>query len=223
MVTGVAGAVLVTEQRRKNLDQRAQQVSNQVAQAEQSLKQLEAVESRRKQVIDKARTSAALIETIPQSLIIAMVTNKLPEGAALIDYQMKTRELQSQIILAKAQEKKIKPLAKKKAGAEEPPKPLGPPRIETTLELTGIAWSDMQVAEFVANLNRSPLLENVDLQYAKEHEQDGEQLRLFEVHAKLADDADNDPQFLAAISSQRQDNAGKRYAPVPLDFRQKQR
>ena len=62
---------------------------------------------------------------------------------------------------------------------------LEPVQWETTIEITGISPTDMQVAEFIANLNKSTLLAEVNLVYSEEHEVQEENVRKFKLEVIL--------------------------------------
>ena len=51
--------------------------------------------------------------------------------------------------------------------------------METTLEIEGLANSDLQVADLIANLNRSRLFSQVNLLFSEEHEEQDVVLRRF--------------------------------------------
>jgi len=191
VVAGVASGLAVTEHRRRKLDQYAQQIRSKVTQAQESLKQLDAVEARRKEVWAKARTSASLVDPLPQSLVIAMITNHLPEGAVLVDYDMRTKQISShstETQKTKSRNKRLRQPVKDTAALANTP-----PKLQTTFDMMGMAGSDLAVAQFVANLNSAPLIEQVNLRFSKEFESDGVLVRSFMVSAALRGDVPSVP------------------------------
>src|SRR5205085_3631251 len=66
------------------------------------------------------------------------------------------------------------------------------PRIyDVTMHATGVAQTDVQVAQFVSKLNRSPLLQDVNLLVTEEFTapKDNEKLRKFQIEMTLNPDA----------------------------------
>lgn len=179
---GVAGAFLVTEQRRHALNQRAARIEQEIDEARKSLQQLEQTQSRRKQISAKAQAAATLIETLPQSLVVALATNNLPEEMMITGYQMKTTTNKTSSDVKKSS-KKRKSKKKKKQSSDQASAPL--PQSTTKIAVTGLARDDSQVAEYVAKLNESRLLKRVDLRFCKEYDLDGVTMREFQVTGTL--------------------------------------
>jgi hypothetical protein len=59
------------------------------------------------------------------------------------------------------------------------------PAVETTLEIEGIAPSDIEVASYIANLSGSILLDTVELIQSKEQEIDGVKFRQFRLRSVI--------------------------------------
>ena len=189
---GVAAGVFITEQRRGTVERMMEDVTAQIDLAQGSLQQLEQVRARRKEVLSKARTSAALIEVLPQSLVIALVSNRLPEGVSLVSYEVQTKEIKPPV--DKDQSSKSVKKTSLQTKTKAVPKKTGPPQMKTIIELTGRAQTDLQVARYVEALSESILLSHVDLLYSKELEDEGLVLRDFKVTAQLA------PETLASMT-----------------------
>ena len=71
----------------------------------------------------------------------------------------------------------------------EAAKPAAPPKTETTIEFTGLAPTDLQVAKLIANLNKSPLFSQVNLKLSEEHKFANEVIRRFQLQLVLDQDA----------------------------------
>ncbi|MCY2925072.1 MAG: hypothetical protein NT031_06465, partial [Planctomycetota bacterium] len=59
-----------------------------------------------------------------------------------------------------------------------------------TIEVKGLAATDMEVARFIAELARCPLIRSVDLGYSQQRSLAGDSLREFLVRVELKEDAD---------------------------------
>jgi Tfp pilus assembly protein PilN len=185
VMTGVVGAYVVTQGHKKAKDMESAQVGKELQAMHESLKQVDALETKKKQMEEKAAVSAMLIEPVPRSLLLAIITNHMPEGVSLTDYKLATKE-----IVDKNAEAAKKTAARDKksrlsgAGAAETAEP-SCPQTQTLIELTGLAQNDIQVANFIANLNRSKLLGQVDLGMSKEYKISEETLRQFKLNVIL--------------------------------------
>ena len=69
---------------------------------------------------------------------------------------------------------------------QQPP----PPSTEVAVDLVGLAPTDGQVAAFISELGKSPLLTDVNLVYSEEFKNNDEVLRRFRVEMKINPDAD---------------------------------
>ena len=74
----------------------------------------------------------------------------------------------------------------------------GPPQPEAkqydvTMKLGGIAYTDVQVAQFIRKLNESKLLKDVNLVITDQLDKDGEQLRKFQIESTLDPNAEMIP------------------------------
>jgi len=123
-------------------------------------------------MINKAENTASLLERIPRSYLLAMVTNALPEQASL-----------SQMTLNR---KKIISSGSKGKG----------PETVLGFTITGLAATDIDVARLIANLARDPITTNVDLVFSQEKDVDVERfdrkftVRNFKIDVGLDVDAD---------------------------------
>ena len=190
VMAGVAGGVIVTEKRQKNMNDREELVKRNYVKATESLKQMETLEKKKEQMMKKATISAALMEMVPRSLLIALVTNDLPGGVSLLEYNLKTKAVKKRTVKKKSRvrskNKRARNSAEDNAKAEEFTMP---DKMETTIEIEGLANSDLQVADLIANLNRSELFGQVNLLFSEKHEMEDMLLRRFRLLILLDPDA----------------------------------
>ena len=212
----VAAGVVVTEQRRRQVGRSAADISIQVEQAQKSLQQLDAVQARRRQVLEKAKASAALIEPLPQSLVLALLTNRLPEGAVVTSYRMKSKEIACPA--SSNQVRKPAKLAGAATTASAPAAAPAPPKLQTIVELTGLASSDMQVAQYVQSLNDCRLIEQVNLPFSKEYDYQGITMRQFRITAQLRRDGQTNPADLDEARNLGVSASGRKSALLCLLF-----
>jgi Tfp pilus assembly protein PilN len=118
-------------------------------------------------MLSKAEQTAELMEKVPRSYILATVTNALPDRVSLNKLAMDTTMIVTR-------------------GARKS----GNSQVTVQLKITGYAPTDVQVARFIANLARNPLMEAVELVYTEEQEFEEDVVREFEVTVDLKRGAD---------------------------------
>ena len=185
----LAATLAITEKRQRKMNLREEQVRDKFVQAGEDLKQVQILEQKKKQMMQKAHVSASLMETVPRSLLLATITNNLPTGVSLIVYDLKTK-----IDKPKATSRLIKSRNKRQTrsrasqAAANPSTPSAE-KVSTSVEIEGLAGNDLQVARFIANLNVSDLFEQVNLIFSEEHDYRKESLRRFKIMIVLDPDA----------------------------------
>ncbi|MBN1846392.1 MAG: PilN domain-containing protein [Sedimentisphaerales bacterium] len=192
VLAGVGCGFAITEQRQGRIDARVRDVTEKMQKASEALKQLEVLEGKRMEMIQKATISASLMEPVPRSLLLATATNDLPAGVSLTEFKLVSKEIKAQPTYtkgksARSRNKKAAPAAA--AGPSDAKQAVEPLQWDTTIEITGLAPTDMQVAEFIANLDRSPLFRQVNLLYSEEHEVEEEMVRQFKLDLLLDPEA----------------------------------
>jgi len=193
VMVGVVGGFAITEKRKKGMDDRMAQINKQMKQASESLKQLEVLEGKRQQMMNKASLSASLMESVPRSLILATVTNDLPEGVSLTEFKLSSKDitpLPADLVkkTSKSRSKNTKSKTAKE-GAEPENEEIIPQKWQTIVEITGLAPTDIQVAELLENLQTSKLIQEANLMYSEEHETEDEIVRHFQLLLNLDPEA----------------------------------
>jgi Tfp pilus assembly protein PilN len=152
--------------------------------ASRQIDDLKQLEQRKTSLLHKVELSAALLERVPRSNVLARLTNNLPEHASLTSMTMQLEVM------------KMKP-KKAVAGADDTPSAGGKnqPRVVTPkrlrFRLDGLAETDVEVAEYISRLHADPLFENVDLQFSEAFPyQEGVTMRRFQMLLLLSEDAE---------------------------------
>ena len=188
VLAGVGCGFAITEKRQGRIDQRVEDISRQMRKASESLKQLDVLEGKRTEMMKKATISASLMEPVPRSLLMATTTNDLPAGVSLTEFKLISKNVQSRPTAGKSRSSRSRNKKSRntsRAKNDTGKQTIEPVQWETTIEITGIAPSDMQVAEFIANLNKSTLFAEVNLVYSEEHEMQEENVRKFKLEVIL--------------------------------------
>src|SRR5262249_22523305 len=136
------------------------------------------------------------------SYLLAEFTNALPPGVSLMDFVMESKRRNppagagasgsgSSGANATFQQRQAVNDAKKKkdtAGATPETK-----EYDVNMKLTGMAQTDVQVAQFIRKLNESKLLKDVNLVISDEFTKDNESLRKFQIECSLDPKAEVQP------------------------------
>ena len=158
--------------------------------ASRQIDDLKQLEERKTSLLHKVELSAALLERVPRSNVLARLTNHLPEHTSLTSMTMQLEVM------------KMKP---KKADAGDTPSAGGKPatgaagktqpRVVTAkrlrFRLDGLAETDVEVAEYISRLHADPLFANVDLQFSEAFPyQPDVTMRRFQMSLLLSEDAE---------------------------------
>ena len=188
---GVACGFVVTERRQSAMDGRVRGVNLEMRQASESLKQLELLESKRQEMMCKASVSASLMEPVPRSLILATITNSLPTAVSLEEIGLTSKKVQPPNSAGSRTKKRNKRQVQtdQKKQQETKKEVAEPQKWDTQFKVSGVAQTDLQVAQLISQLNKSPLFKEVNLLYSEEYEKEHEMLRSFALQVVLSPDA----------------------------------
>ncbi len=159
-------------------------VNAKMARMQESIQKFEELQTKRKEMMRTALTTAELLEPVPRSVVLASLTNNLPAGVSLLKVGLVQKEPAkgSQPVAARnryqaAQEQQASPEAEMRISPEK--------QVETHLEIEGVSPSDLQVAAYIERLGSSVLLTDVALVESKEKKVDSTSFRQFKLTAML--------------------------------------
>ncbi len=176
VLTGVVGAVIVSDDSTSHTLQVRDQVNASYIDAARLIDQLQQLRGQKTALLARAEQASSLLERVPRSYILGVITNACPPYMSLLAVNLETREVQA----GSDAEKKI---TKFEAAVQRRFKETRPTVVE--MQITGLAATDVQVARFIASLARNPLLGSVDLVYSEEKIVDLEPVRQFQVKLEL--------------------------------------
>lgn len=176
VLAGVVGAVIVSDDSTSHTLQVRDQVNASYADAAKLIDQLTQLRQQKASLLARAEQASGLLERVPRSYILGVITNACPQYMSLLAVNLETREVQA----GSDAEKKA---TKFEAAAQRRFKEARPTVVE--MQITGLAPTDVQVARFIADLARNPLLGSVDLVYSEEKIVDLEPVRQFQVKLEL--------------------------------------
>jgi len=183
VLIGVIGAWLVSEQSRRRTLEVRDRVDASYADAVRLIDQMKELQSQRAKMLAKAEVASSLVERVPRSYLLAQIANALPTGACLVEFSLVPKEVR---VAATPAEPRASAKFSRAAKGADP----GERRLVGLIEIVGRAATDVQVAQFMANLLRQPLLDSVELGYSEEKIIDRTPLREFKITMILKPNVD---------------------------------
>jgi Tfp pilus assembly protein PilN len=178
---GIASTFWITERSMRDVENRAVNVDKQFTDAARSIDQVNQMKAQQRKIVRQAELAASLVEKVPRSNLLAEFTNALPSGMSLLDFSLDSR--------VKVNPSMATPMGKRAAAAAAaagqaapggPPQP-EPVKYDVYLKLTGIADTDVQVAQFMSKLAESKLVSDVRLMISDTFKQKDREMRRFQI------------------------------------------
>jgi Tfp pilus assembly protein PilN len=187
VLMGTIGAVLM--QARKHAQERSltRTTDHQMDEVARRIEQLEELQQRKGVMMRKARVTSMLIERIPRSVILAELINNMPTALSLTELELDTRVVRD----AAPKAKTAMDRAKDKARAnliEADEIEIIPTSV--TMNLAGIAPTDVQVAQFITALNRHEMFRDVNLLVTETATIEEQTMRRFRIELTVNQDLD---------------------------------
>ena len=158
-------------------------VNQRMAQTQETMKQLDELQAKRREMMKTALTTAELLEPVPRSILLAALTNNLPSGVSLMDLNLIQKEPK------KTAQPAVSHFQSVQTGMKDVQERLSIEQLlETHINIEGIATSDLQVADYIKKLTVSNLLDNVYLVESKEYKVEDSTFRRFKLTAMLKQD-----------------------------------
>jgi hypothetical protein len=181
VLTGVVAAWVVSWQQYHDVVRHQRQVRAQFEEAAKRLEQFEKLQAQREQMIHKAQVTGTLIERVPRSVLLAELINSMPPNLSLLDMKVDTKVISrpQPPVTAMARARNQKQVA------AAPVKPQ-PPETQVTIVLTGVAPTDVQVAQFMSSLGGNVMFANQHLGFSEESKIKDQSMRKFRVDIELA-------------------------------------
>ncbi len=163
-----------------------QDVDRQFVEADHRLQQLDEMQQRRSEMMLKARVTSALLERVPRTLILSELINNMPTSMGLLELGISTHVVAARTpptnLMDKAKLERNKGLT---GMSDIDIKPT-----EVGLDVVGMAPTDVQVAQFMTALGKSPIFQDLTLQYTEDMVVDSEHMRKFGINMTINQDID---------------------------------
>jgi Tfp pilus assembly protein PilN len=184
----------MVEKQLRVVERQHSEVTKQYAEAAKSIEQVKAMQDKQRKMGQQAELAASLLERVPRSFLLAEMTNAMPAGVSLMDVR-----LESKIRSASAGGGGKTQFELKKAAMDAnsgkkgaPPAPQAK-QYDVTMKVFGVADNDVQVAQFMAKLNTSQLLKDVNLVISDEFVVNETKMRKFEIEMVINPNAEVQP------------------------------
>lgn len=190
VMIGVVAAWFVTGRQYNEVRRQRQAVKQDLADKARQLEKIEELAAQREKMKQKANVTAVLIERVPRDRLLAELVNHMPATMGLLDLELETKVIKSGPRPRTAMQRATQKAERKKQQEEsdEPVIELEPTQV--TLDLTGLAPTDVEVAQFMTALAAHPLFEEVGLQFSEETIVLDQPVRRFRIEMTVNKDLD---------------------------------
>ena len=176
-------AFISNERQMKAIDLRYAAVSRQYTEAAARIEQVQKMQEQQKKMARQAELTASLLEKIPRSFLLAEITNCLPRDVSLLDLVLESKARSAGPTAA------AKPAFARRGQAPVAQAPGEPRQYDVAVRITGIADSDVLVAQLMNRLSRSQLVLEVNLVISDRLEKSDGRMRKFQIELKLNPEA----------------------------------
>ena len=226
VTVGVVGAFLVTNRQWNDVKRYQEAINVRYAQAAKDIEQLKHLEDRKEALLQKAELTTALIDRVPRSILLAELINRMPQDATLLEMEVVSKRIAEPKPKDDPKAGKGKPKGTTTKGTKAtrgskgkaPPKSgaskdgasdkegsarpvIAAPRFSTSVILIGVTGTHNSVAQYVAELQRCPLLSEVELKFSEKAVIEEQELNRFRIECRLKSDAD--ARRISTVASQR--------------------
>ncbi|MCK4874011.1 MAG: hypothetical protein KAS72_14915 [Phycisphaerales bacterium] len=193
VMAAVVAAFLVTNRQWNSVKSQQQAINVAYTSAAKEIEQLDLLQLQQETMMHKAELTAALIERVPRSVLLAELINRMPDEVSLLEFNLEVVEPKH----ARRSSKKssVEDLGSRRktkgdASEDQEEQRIEVPRYDTNLELVGVAPTDVEVSQYISALNGCELLHSVTLKYSENSMVDERLVREFRIHMELNPNAD---------------------------------
>ncbi|MBX3373265.1 MAG: PilN domain-containing protein [Phycisphaeraceae bacterium] len=196
---GVFLAFMWTNQRWTQVKSEQARINAEYQAAAEDIRMLQELEEQKTEMLHKAELAATIVERIPRSILLAEIINRMPDGLSLLEFNLASERVRAPV---RRTEPEPAPAPRSRGGAAsrraptraeavaQAPRRIEAPRFRTSIQMVGVAPTDLEVSRFLNELNGYPLLQDVALDYSEEQEIEGKLLRKFKIDMLLDTDGD---------------------------------
>jgi Tfp pilus assembly protein PilN len=198
MILAVFAAFLVTNRQWTEVRAAQASVDQETERVAREISEMKSLEKIRAQMDAKAELARGLLEPVPRSVLLAVLTNTMPSNVALTSFELRTEQIKPAKVDPKSDPKadpksrSARPAAgKPRSGAAAAPDASPEPiRRRTHIVLVGLAPSLLEVGRWMTALERVPVFAAVRLELMEEKALDGVKLSEFRIAIRIEPEAD---------------------------------
>lgn len=198
MILAVFAAFLVTNRQWTEVRAAQASVDQETERVAREISEMKSLEKIRAQMDAKAELARGLLEPVPRSVLLAVLTNTMPSNVALTSFELRTEQIKPAKVDPKSDPKadpksrSARPAAgKPRSGAAAAPDANPEPiRRRTHIVLLGLAPSLLEVGRWMTALERVPVFAAVRLELMEEKALDGVKLSEFRIAIRIEPEAD---------------------------------
>lgn len=186
VMIGVSAGAIVSDRKYRRTREVCQRVNQSYDEAGKLIKEMHSLDVTQYYMLKKANLTAALLERVPRSYLLATITKALPKGASLTKFELNTKHIEVSYDSGKSKSKYKIAASKRKSAAEQATKK----KMTVTIAVTGLAGTNVEVGQFIAKIERCPLIESTDFIFSQETKIADSVVREFKVILHLKENAD---------------------------------
>jgi Tfp pilus assembly protein PilN len=200
IMAGIVTTRLVIEKSLRLAEAENADVCKQSAEAATRIEQDRQLQQKQLKMNSQAELTASLLEKVPRSVLLAELTNAKPLGVSFLDVILDSKLKQGgpQAQAGKTQFEMKRAAEEETKGAKPAPQAK---LYDVTVKVTGICDNDVQVSQFIANLNRSKLVKDVNLLISDEFAVGTLKMRKFQLEMMIDPAAEVQPGTMARGST----------------------
>lgn len=211
MMMALGGSYVAIMVRQRACIESEKIVNERLAKMQEAIRQFEELQTKRREMMKTALTTAELIEPVPRSIVLASLTNNLPKGVSLSNVELIQKQPTGGGHSAKTSKYEAAQGSKTSQGGDSGnDEPMNPEKLlETNIAIGGIAPSDLQVAAYIERLGKSTLMDTVALVESKECKVGDNTYRQFKLTAMLKKDVHLSKDDVEEIRKKAESSVGK--------------
>lgn len=183
VMAGIVITFSVIKVRQNSVQKELSEITASMSKAREQMELVEQLQAKGKGLMQTASITTGLPDLVPRTIILACLTNNLPKGVSLLDLKITDKEIVSEVVedKTKSQYEAVSAALSKLTKDNAVPVRV----VDTKIEITGIAPSDIEVAKYIAKIGGSFLLDSVGLVESKEHIVEEVKFRRFKLKAGI--------------------------------------
>jgi hypothetical protein len=188
IMSGIGFGFTSVEKSLRKVEKEHDEVVKEYADAATKISQQRQMQEKHQRLNAQAELTASLVEKVPRSRLLAELTNAKPAGVSFKDVSLdsKLRSGGGGGGGGKSQFEVKRAAMEAAAGAAKPAAPTPQAKnYDVTVKVTGRADNDVQVAQFMAKLNQSELVQDVNLVVSDEEVVNGTRMRQFQIEMQI--------------------------------------